>query len=95
MEGVLCNGRTWYPGYITLADWTEWKELIREALVRPAKQWRSLSGKFDQKKVARLTGPLRIVLTGAARWRPQRSSRKCARGTIATVQLDALRGHNS
>ncbi len=92
-EGFFAMAGPWYPGYITHADFSEWQQLIREALVRPSKEWKTLAGKFDQKKVARLTGPLRIVFkwdgdVPVATVIPLNS----LEGIIATVQIDALQG---
>ena len=92
-EGFFVMAGPFYPGYITHADFTEWQRLIKEALVRPAKEWRSLAGQFDPKKVARLTGALRIVFNWAgevpvAKVVPTNS----LEGIIASVQVDALQG---
>lgn len=78
---------------ITQRDFAEWQQLLREALVRPAKDWRSLNGQFAPKKVSRLTGPLPILFD----WRGDVPLAKVVLSDslvamIATIQVDALRG---
>ena len=79
--------------YITQSDFAEWQQLLREALVRPAKDWRSLAGQFAPGKVSKLTGSLRILFD----WRRTFPAAKVVlpdslTAIIATIQVDALQG---
>ncbi len=79
--------------FITQSDFAEWQQLLREALVRQAKDWKSLAGQFATEKVLTLTGSLRIVFD----WRGDVPAAKVVlpdslTAIIATIQVDALQG---
>jgi len=79
--------------YVTQSDFVEWQQLLKEALVRPAKEWKSLAREFAPEKVSRLTGPLRILFD----WQGAVPVAKVVltdslTAIIATIQVDALRG---
>ncbi|WP_348265272.1 hypothetical protein P8935_12165 [Telmatobacter sp. DSM 110680] len=80
-------------GYITQSDFAEWQQLLREALVHPAKDWKSLARQFALQKVSRLAGPMRILFD----WQGDVPIAKVVltdslTAIIATIQVDALRG---
>lgn len=56
-------GRWCNSSYITQSDFVEWQQLLREALVRPAKDWQSLVEQFAVEKVLTLTSALEILFT--------------------------------
>jgi len=78
---------------ITQRDFAEWQQLLKEALVRPAKDWKSLTAQFAPKKVSKLTGPLPILFD----WQGDVPLAKVVLtdslvAILATIQVDALRG---
>jgi hypothetical protein len=79
--------------YVTQSDFSEWQQLLREALVRPAKDWKSLAERFAPRKVSTLIGPLRILFD----WSGNVPLAKVVlpdslTAIIATIQVDALQG---
>jgi hypothetical protein len=79
--------------YVTRSDFIEWQQLFKEALVRPARDWKALAGQFAPGKVSMLTGPLqmlfdyhekipvaKVVLTDSLT------------AIIATIQVEKLQG---
>ena len=87
-------GRGWSgSAYIAQSDFAEWQQLLREALLRPAREWRSLTGQYSPEKVAKLTGPLRIFFD----WQRDVPAAMVVlpdslTAIIATIQVDALQG---
>jgi hypothetical protein len=80
-------------GYITQDDFTEWQRLLREALVRPARDWNALAAQFAPGKVSKLTGPLQMLFD----WKSKVPVAKVIltdslTAMIATIQVDALQG---
>jgi hypothetical protein len=78
---------------ISQKDFVEWKSILKEALVRPASEWRKIGVRFDPRKVDKLFAPLPITFKWdektplAIVWK-----RKSLDAIIATIQLDKLQG---
>jgi hypothetical protein len=97
-QAFFCMAGGWWRSgsrdpYISESDFCEWQQLLRESLLRPAKDWRALAGQFAEGKVSRLTGPLQIVFD----WRGDVPVARAVltdslTAIIATVQIDALQG---
>lgn len=78
---------------ISQRDFGEWQGLLRAALLCPAQEWKSLSQRFNSKKVAKLIGPMRFVFD----WhgvvpRAKAILPDSLSAIIATLQIDALNG---
>jgi hypothetical protein len=74
-------------------DFVEWQALLKEALIRPPREWRKLESKFDVSKVNVLFSPLPLSLQlEAPTPTAQISLKKSLQTMIATIQLDLLQG---
>lgn len=91
--GFVCWAGSFTRSLVSQKDFVEWQGLVREALIRPATEWRNLSGRFDVDKVRKLHDPLPITFD----WKAQTPVARIITGqtlqvVIATVQLDQLQG---
>lgn len=78
---------------ISKKDFMEWKALLKEALIRPANEWRKLRKRFDARKADKLCAPLPISFEWNGQM-PRAFVRTCKtlEAIIATIQLDKLQG---
>lgn len=78
---------------IKMNDFVEWQQIVREALLRPSREWDKLRSRFDPGKVHRLFAPAPITFI----WDAVAPAAKIRTTTtitaiVATIQLDVLKG---
>jgi len=92
-DGFIAMAGAFGSFRISERDFVEWQGLLREALIRPPREWAKLKSGFNPAKVERLFQPLPIRFD----WGPESPiaivrTRTVLNALIATVQVDALRG---
>jgi hypothetical protein len=78
---------------ITRNDFVEWQRLMRKALLLPAREWKTLPGEFDSKKVSKLRAGLRVQCDwDADPPTATMSGPTSLESMIATIHVDKLQG---
>jgi hypothetical protein len=82
-----------HPAYLNQKEFTEWQELLREALKLHPKKWQQLYKHFDSRKVDKFLAPLPIEFE----WNEETPQTRIATmrsldAIIAAIHLDFLQG---
>ena len=74
-------------------SFAEWQQLLREALVRPAREWNTLHATFSPQKANRLLGSLPLKFDWSGTGPTARVQTKATLDAmIASIQVDKLQG---
>jgi hypothetical protein len=77
---------------MTKDDFADWQQLLRAALIRPAKEWNALSHEFGLKGIELLFAvPIHFAWDGAVP-SAKISAPSALRAMIATIQVEKLQG---
>jgi hypothetical protein len=92
-EGFILMAGSFGGVFITKNDFKEWQQLLKRALVLPARKWKTLAGEFDPKKVSKLRMGLPIQFDFESEPPTATLLGLTSLGTmIAAIQLDKLQG---
>jgi hypothetical protein len=79
--------------FFTKDDFAEWQRLLRAALVREARDWKTLTQEFDSRKTIFLELPLPLVFDWNGKVPATRIvGQDALTSMIATIQIDQLQG---
>jgi hypothetical protein len=94
-KGFVAMTGKFGPFRITKEGFEKWQHLIREAMIRPARQWKDLEREFDvgwPKLGPKLITPLRTVFAWEETPKAYVVTTSSLEAIIATIQIDKLMG---
>lgn len=96
-QGFIAMAGCFGPALISQRIFEQWQNLLREALLRPAQEWRALEREFGRPRAGVLGGGLTAPLKIAFDWAgetPQAVifAQTALDAIIATIQIDKLTG---